>query len=370
MTDFDVVIAGAGVAGYAAAIELRSVGWRVGLLKKSDSLTRVESLSPNAVQYLNKVSIKVGQSISEVVAWWGSEREQRAAYHHARVVERSILAGALRTRALEEGATEHQIKGHLSIERPGDHWRVGWESLESCQHSVSTRYLVDATGRAAVVAQRLGAKRAAMDQLFSLTVEVAEPLLVGTWTESNPEGWWNLSSLQERGTLSFYSNAFVVRGAKAEIVARFERTEHLRNLIRNRRFSNPIIRPCGSSLLGSCAGPGWFAVGDAAWTAQPLASAGIAKALRDARIVRQWIEQESSRYDRFQKIEFDAYLKQLKEHYSLEKRWPTRAFWEIPVGSPGNNGRARCFPGELGSLNASFAARVHGPTQATASKSG
>jgi flavin-dependent dehydrogenase len=345
MTDFDVVIAGAGVAGCAAAIELRSVGCRVGLLHKSDSLTRVESLSPKAVQYLNKLSINVGQSISEVIAWWGSEREERAIYRHARIVERSMLAEALRTRALEKGATEVQISGHLSIERPGDHWRVGWESWESGQHSVSTRYLVDATGRAAVVAQRLGAKRAAIDQLFSLTVEVAESMLVGTWTESNPEGWWNLSSLQGRGTLSFYSSALVVREAKAEIVARFERTEHLRNLIGTRQFSNPIVRPCGSSLLGPCAEPGWFAVGDAAWTAQPLASAGIAKALRDARIVREWIEQESSQYDRFQRIEFDAYLKRLKQHYSLEKRWPTRAFWEIPDGRHGNDERA---PANLG----------------------
>src|SRR5712664_2984327 len=332
MTDFDVVIAGGGVAGCAAAIELGSAGWRVGLLHKRDNVTRVESLSPSAVQDLNKLSVDMGQSISEVVAWWGSEHEKRATYPHARVVERSILAEALRTRAVEEGATEQEIGGHLSIDRQGDRWCLGWEAPKSGQHRFTTAYLVDATGRAGVVARRLGAKWTTIDQLFSLAVEIVEPMVAGSWTESSPEGWWNLSSLAEKGTLSFYSSAVIVREAQAEIVAQFEKTEHLRNLISTRQFLNPTVRACGSSFPMPCAGPGWFAVGDAAWTLQPLASAGIAKALRDAQVVRQLLEQESSRYDRFQRVEFDAYLRRLKQHYSMEKRWPTRAFWRIPMG--------------------------------------
>jgi flavin-dependent dehydrogenase len=332
MTDFDVVIVGAGVAGCAAAIELRSAGWRVGLLYKRDDVTRVESLSPGAVHDLHKLSVDMGQSISEVVAWWGSVHAKRARCPNARVVERSMLAQALRTRAVEEGAAEQKIEGHPSIERQGDRWCLAWEAPESGKYRFSTAYLVDATGRAAIVARRLGAKWMTMDQLFSLAVEVMEPMVIGTWTESNPEGWWNLSSLEEKGTLSFYSSASVVREVKAAIVLQFDKTEHLRNLMSTRQFLNPTVRPCGSSFLVPCAGLGWFAVGDAAWTVQPLASAGIAKALRDAQVVRQLLEREASRYDRFQRVEFDAYLRRLKQHYSMEKRWPTHAFWRIPMG--------------------------------------
>jgi flavin-dependent dehydrogenase len=282
MTDFDVVIVGAGLAGCAAAIELRSAGYRVGLLYKRDDLTRVESLSPGAVHDLHKLSVDMGQGISDVVAWWGSEDAQRARYPNARVVERSMLADSLRTRAVGEGARELEIEGHLSIERQGDQWCLACEAPESGQHRFTTAYLVDATGRARAVARRLGAKWMTMDQLFSLAVELIEPTVVGTWTESEREGWWNLSSTAEKGTLSFYSSASVVREAKARIVAQFEKTQRLRDLISAREFLNPTVRPCGSSFLVPCAGLGWFAVGDAAWTVQPLASAGIAKALRDA----------------------------------------------------------------------------------------
>jgi flavin-dependent dehydrogenase len=346
MRDFDVVIVGAGVAGCAAAIELRSAGRQVGLLYKHDDVTRVESLSPGAVHGLHKLSVDMGQSIFEVVAWWGSDHANRARYRNARVVDRRILAEGLRARAVEEGATELKIEGHLRIERRGERWCLACDGPESGQHRFTTAYLVDATGRASVVGRRLSAKRMMMDQLFSLAVEVMEPMVIGTWTESSPEGWWNLSSLEKKGTLSFYSSATVVREAKAGIALLFDKTEHLRNLISTRQFLNPTVRPCGSSFLVPCAGPGWFAVGDAAWTVQPLASAGIAKGIRDALVVRELLERESlleqvsSRYDRFQMAQFDAYLRQLKQHYSIEKRWPTCPFWRSPKGNPSNDGRA------------------------------
>ena len=330
MTDFDVVIVGAGVAGCAAAIELLSVGWRVGLLRKGTDVTRVESLSPGAVLHLNKLSIDVGQGVSEVVAWWGSDQEKRAIYPHPRMVERGKLADALRRRAVEQGATEEEMKNDLSIEREGGRWRLTWEGPYARPRRVTAAYLVDGSGRAATVARRLGARRAVVDQLFSLSVDVVEPRVVGTWTESRPTGWWNLSSLEEKGTLSFYSGALVVREAIAEVAAKFEETEHLRTLISTRRLLNSTVSACGSSFVGPCAGPGWLAVGDAAWTVQPLASAGVAKALRDARTLRQWLEQEWSRYDRFQRAQFDAYLRRLKQHYSLETRWRTRPFWTTP----------------------------------------
>jgi flavin-dependent dehydrogenase len=340
VTDFDAVIVGAGVAGCAAAVELLSVGWRVGLLRKGTHTTRVESLSPGAVLHLNKLSIDVGQAVSEVVAWWGSEQEKRVIYPHSRMVERGRLADALRRRALERGATEEETKNDLSIERVGGRWRLAWEEPSAGPRRVTTAYLIDGSGRAAVVARRLGAKRAVVDQLFSIAVDIVEPRIVGTWTESRPTGWWNLSSLEEKGTLSFYSSALMVREVKSGVAAQFEETEHLRTLLSTRRFLNSTVSACDSSFLGPCAGPGWLAVGDAAWTAQPLASVGVAKALRDARTLWYWLEHEWSRYDRFQRAEFDAYLRQLKQHYFLEKRWPTRPFWRTRAQIAGNNERA------------------------------
>src|ERR1035441_514930 len=101
MTDFDALVVGGGVAGCATALELLSVGWRVGLLHQPEHVPAIESISPAAARYLERLSIQVGRDFSEVVAWWGSDRETRAIQPGARIVERSILADSLRRRAIE-----------------------------------------------------------------------------------------------------------------------------------------------------------------------------------------------------------------------------------------------------------------------------
>jgi flavin-dependent dehydrogenase len=84
-------------------------------------------------------------------------------------------------------------------------------------------------------------------------------------------------------------------------------------------FGTPTIKVCGSARLDPCAGPGWIAIGDAAATLQPLTSAGVAKALRDARLVPQALRGGAAAYDRLQAGEFRAYLNQLAQHYALEQ---------------------------------------------------
>lgn|SRR5438034_2597824 len=194
--------------------------------------------------------------------------------------------------------------------------------------SVSAKYLIDATGRTALVGHRLGAQRCAFDQIFCISVAIHQPHLTGTWTESASDGWWNLCCLPEQGTLSFYSTARTIRESKTDIVTRLYKTRHVRNLLPYPVFGETKVRACGSSQLVPCAGPGWLSVGDAASTLQPLASAGVSKALRDARMVPQALEHEPARYDHFQLTESTVYLRQLAQHYALEKRWLPTQFWE------------------------------------------
>jgi flavin-dependent dehydrogenase len=79
-----------------------------------------------------------------------------------------------------------------------------------------------------------------------------------------------------------------------------------------------------------------MAVGDAAWSAQPLASAGIAKALRDAGSAVKVLEGGTAEYQQFQTAEFNSYRSQLKQHYSLEPRWGGSPFWEAARSEQGS----------------------------------
>lgn len=328
MTEFDAVIIGGGVAGCATAIELLSIGWSVGLIHQPDRWSAIQSISPAAARYLGRLSIQVGADLSEVVAWWGSDQEARATQLGARVVQRSILADSLRARAIEYGAIVIEDEKLLPIERLRDKWQLQCGQLDRGRRSLTAKYLIDATGRTSLIGRRLGARRYALDQIFCVSVSVHQPGLTGTWTESTSDGWWNLCCLPEEGTLSFYSTAATIRESKTDMATCLHKTRHLRALLANSTFGKSKVRPSGSSQLIPCAGPGWLAVGDATFTLQPLASAGVAKALRDARMVPQALEHEPAQYDEFQAKECRIYLQQLAQHYALEKRWFPTHFWE------------------------------------------
>jgi 2-polyprenyl-6-methoxyphenol hydroxylase-like FAD-dependent oxidoreductase len=326
---FDALIVGAGVAGCATAIELLSMGWRIGILCRRDvvAVSGMESLPPEVASGLTALPIHAGSEFSEVVAWWGSARESRSIWTGGRIVERVALAGALRTHAVEHGATVIESVGRFSIERIHNQGGFVVGLAGSGDRRLTARYLVDATGQASAIGRRLGSVRLNVDHLFCVSASVEEPGLAGTWTESTPRGWWNLCCTRERGTLSFFSAAKVIRETKEDIIAGFYDTENLCHLLPAPRLGETKIRRCGSSRTAPCAGPGWVAVGDAASTLQPLASAGISKALRDARAVPRALEQGSDEYDRFQRAQFDSYVRQLAQQYALEGRWPQSQFW-------------------------------------------
>jgi flavin-dependent dehydrogenase len=320
MIEFDALIVGAGPAGCMTALELLSAGWRVGILHRSDEVSAIESLSPQACHRLDSLSIQIGCPFSEVVAWWGIDRPTHACHPGARIVERVVLAEALRARAIENGALLISSDGFFSIERFHHVWRLEYQLAGGGQRNLAVKYLIDATGRASVIGRRLGSRRMILDDLFCVSVSVDRPDLVGTWTEMVSDGWWNLCCLREQGTLSFFSNARTVRKARREIVHRLCETAHLLYLLPAPKFGNCNIRPCASSRLVPSAGSGWVAVGDAAWTLQPLASAGVAKALRDASMVRRAFNHPEN-YDRLQTAEFRLYLRQLAQQYALDKRF-------------------------------------------------
>ncbi len=327
MMSFDALIFGAGIAGCATAIGLARAGWHVGIVQQGEDTCGVESLAPAAVRNLEVLAISVGVSLHQVTAWWGSDHQTNAPTPGARVAERIRLAEALRGSASAAGVVIGR-DGILSrIERRGNLWSIEYKRTGQWTLRTEARYLIDATGRASVIGRWLGARRVATDQLFCRSIPLSNTGIVGTWTESAQNGWWNLCCAGDAGSLSFYSNAPIIRQSKPDFASCFEETRHLRYVLKVPALASGRIRAAGSSRLVPCAGLGWAAVGDAASTVQPLASAGIAKAVRDAEVVRRALESEPSRYDRFQAREFRSYDEQLAQQYTLEDRWRQSPFW-------------------------------------------
>jgi flavin-dependent dehydrogenase len=329
MTDFDAIVVGTGVAAASTAIRLRSLGWRVAIVERRETLPCCyESISGFAVQELSSLSINIGFPISKVSAWWGGECEHHAYYPQARIVERAPLIGSLRNLAAKRGVESFAFDSRFELTRADERWRVTAQYVEPrCQRTLCASYIVDATGRASIVGKRLGSRRISFDNLSSVSFAVRNPSAVGIWTETTHDGWWNACSEPGGGTISFFCAPNTVREAFGNISRYFEQAQHV-----NRICSHPgvpsLARNCSSSALVPCAGPGWMAVGDAAWSAQPVASAGISKALRDARLATEVLQGHFAQYERLQRAEFNSYRCQLKQHYCLEQRWINSPFWQ------------------------------------------
>jgi len=327
-TPFDALIVGAGVAGCASAHELNSKGWKVAVLHGGTETSGTESITPEGSKRLGALSIRHGTPLSQVIAWWGSATPGSAPCPGARIIQREELTAEMQAAIVGLGIPLINIKSIIGLRRTDGVWCITCAGVNGEKVALTARYLVDATGRSSVVGRMVGARRENADQLCCVSVPIDAPSVVGAWTEAVSDGWWNFCSDGKRGTLSFYTSPCSLAKVKRDIRRSLAQSREIKRLAMLPLTIKYKARPCRSSRLVPCAGAGWLAVGDAAMTVQPLTSAGVATALRDAEDALLFLSVNPRKYDGFRKIQFADYLRALAEQYALEMRWPNSTFWQ------------------------------------------
>jgi len=245
------------------------------------------------------------------------------------VVQRDELAQRLRE-ASSAKVVMLKCKSILGLTSNNLMWLVNYRDQTGNIATIKARNVCDATGRRSVVGRLLGSRRISLDNLCCAAAPVADLGAVGTWTEAVSNGWWNVCANTHLGTLSFYSTPKILRAAAGDLKSLLAQTRHIRRQISLNETARTRVQFCGSSLLSPCAGPGWFATGDAAMTVQPLASAGISKALRDAQCALRTIDTGGGEYDQRYQQEFAGFSKSIKAQYQSERRWKESEFWKHP----------------------------------------
>jgi 2-polyprenyl-6-methoxyphenol hydroxylase-like FAD-dependent oxidoreductase len=202
--------------------------------------------------------------------------------------------------------------------------------------------LVDATGRRAALARRLGARVTHLDRLVGLAVLFTSPSATDglTLVEACEEGWWYSFALAgPRRLVVLMSDSDILKARRLAVPDRWHE-----RLARTRLVSGPAsmgvplgpprLLPAQTRRLDRFAGPGWLAVGDAATTFDPLSSQGLVKALRSAILgsyaARDALAGDESglhKFDRLTAREFDAYLAARRDFYRSEPRWAGAPFW-------------------------------------------
>lgn len=353
MIQADVCVIGGGPAGAAAALTLaRYTKHRVLLIEASRYETpRVgETVSAGIVPLLSYLGAEtvLGQAVTlpafGTAAAWGSDQVIERDFiftgrgqglHLDRTRFDQALAGCLET----FGGTSRAGTQVRDITRRDDGWTVLLEGAEP----LSVRIIVDATGRPARIARRLGAERRVTDRLAGLVchLDLPEgPAVRTTLVEAVPEGWWYTAPLPHgQAVAALMTDADLLRGlgmdSASDFLSKLMATRHVSvRLAGARPRGEPRAFPAESHVLSQPHGPGWVAAGDAACAFDPLASLGIGYALTSgiqaARIADGWLRGDDSlalAYPGDIARHVAAHGAQSRAMYAAEGRWPEAPFW-------------------------------------------
>jgi flavin-dependent dehydrogenase len=350
-----VVIAGAGPAGSAAAIVLAGAGVPVTVVapRHAGGSGMIETLPSAAGTLLGELGVlqtfrggghtpveRTGSAWGEPGIAWRDGFAQPAG--EGWFVDRARFDASLVDEATSRGATVVRGASVVGVERRGRRaCEVVVRNADGAVERIPSSFVVDATGRAAVVARALGAERGRADRLGCVFARwrgpgVGDARIV---VETVEEGWW-YGAVDDRGgtSVAFFSDADVLRSLRAARPPGWrrllERTHHVAELIGTATPDELLTRAAASECRLPAAGEGWAAAGDAAATLDPLTSAGVVSALRSgadvAGVVMRTLDGDdraTAEHDRNVRLRFARYLIDRGSYYSMEGRWPESPFW-------------------------------------------
>jgi flavin-dependent dehydrogenase len=355
----DLLIAGGGPAGTACAIALSRAGRAVTLLERSSyDLPRVgEALPPEVHRPLSELAVwerflAEGHTASPgIMCVWGAPEVLLnndfianpfgTGWHvdrtrfDAMLAEAAAEAGAEFTKGARLTRIARGSTGLWLIEASSGEARIGRRA----------RAIVDATGRAAALARRLGIRRIIHDRLIGLWAIVAgrtdhNPADRRTLIEPIECGWWYTALLpngRHAAALMTDSDLLPAGAAARNAFWRdcLKRAPHTMSRLgldaRDERFR---IVPACSSRPEVVVGPGWLAVGDAAMSFDPLSSRGVTWALESGLAAAQAHDTAlrgdlapTHAFARRAEADFASYLVGRSAIYTRERRWRDSPFW-------------------------------------------
>lgn len=355
---FDVIVAGDGPAAGALCWRLARSGWRVALatgVAPEHEACALRALPAGAGALLQRTGFSqsdiaaLTQASPGLLSFWGDAPVADPLADHVLdtglMVDRNRLSAALRRRARAAGTQilERTVLARAVRHPRGDSWGVTLVGA-SASRDVRSRFLVDATGRAAAVAGLLGVKPRMLDTLLAITLdccsttEADEPLM--NVLEAVPEGWWLASAGAGVHQLQLATDSEIAALAGFTSIDRLMKVlaaapAVMQRLVLADHVGQPRALAAHTQVLPRTAGPGWLAIGEAALAFDPLVCCGLEFALSSAELAHASLVRSAdgettaaAAYDATMQSQFNDLLEVRGQLYAAAGDRDQHAFWQ------------------------------------------
>jgi flavin-dependent dehydrogenase len=354
--EVDVLIVGAGPAGAVTAINLAPFRSVLLIERRAEIAPRIgESLVPAARRLFADMGLLQSFLVEKHEPWYGNlflwgnaQSEERdflrdpdgPGWH----LDRPSFEQWLRETAKDRGAQLLSPATLVGLARDDDRWQVLLKTANGPM-TVKSRVIVDAGGRAAPVARKLGHSPRVDSNLVCFWMSGHDSADGGrglSYVEAVKDGWWYTAPVPRgRRVLAFHTDADLSSNHRARtrngILEQLAETKELARLLHRTGFlpqAEVEVASAHSGTLEPVAGKGWLAVGDAALSFDPLSSQGLFNALFTGLMVAEsahnYLEGDQFAVSEYQQTIRNisaAYRQSLASFYAAETRWPEAPFW-------------------------------------------
>lgn len=355
MPSVTAAIIGDGIAGCAAGLMLAQLDIPVMWFAPQKSRRRKpgETLAPKAAAFLadlGQVQLlddPAHRPVHMTFTCWGQPAliERNAAAHPGglgHVIDRIVFEEGLREAAARQPGISITADTIRDLSWQGTQWLL--QSRTGQQ--VTARFLIDASGRGAMVGRKQS-RLVRLDRMaaaFSVLCQVDHDVdpTPATLVEAVANGWWYATLLADRRlVLNYYCDPERMPAGLTRDVAAWQRlvadTQYIGRWIASAGYglsAPPELASAGTSWLEQAAGENWIAVGDAGAALDPLSAHGMTTALwsgkEAALAVRQAVDGNAGafgHYARRVREGVNRFCHERRAIYMREKRFAHHPFW-------------------------------------------
>lgn len=356
----DVMVLGAGPAGASTAIALKRLDAKRSVVVLDAGMRQRpwhdETLTSDARAPLEQLglwpafeALEAPAALGASASWRHHEPDRQVSYFcrpgHGWRLDREAFSRLLREAAREQGVEVVARTRIAELRRAKRSWCFEVES-QGRRSTLEAGFAVDATGRQAYLARRMGAQKVRFDRLVGAFMELSRSgeselrIEADALVEAQERGFW-YAALRSPDSFvaTWLSDADLAReehmGDEARWLERFGGSRISAAMADFKPAGPPTIRAVDSYRLDRMIGDGWLAVGDAAATIDGVIAQGchrvMASGIRAAGAILDVQAGRTTglrRYQRGVEQSVEDLLLSRRRFYGEVERWTECPFWE------------------------------------------